>query len=41
MADMDGLKTGNTGAIDDSKDFHVGVPAGKTNFHVKGMDNVD
>ena len=41
MADMDGLKTGNTGAIDDSKDFHVGVPTGKTNFHVKGMDNVD
>ena len=29
------------GAINPEKDFHINVPAGKTNFHVKGMDNVD
>lgn len=29
------------GAINPEKDFHISVPAGKTNFHVKGMDNVD
>lgn len=29
------------GAINQEKDFHISVPAGKTNFHVKGMDNVD
>lgn len=29
------------GAINSEKDFHISVPAGKTNFHVKGMDNVD
>lgn len=27
--------------IDPKKEFYVDVPAGKTNFHVKGMDNVD
>ncbi len=29
------------GAINTEKDFHLNVPAGKTNYHVKGMDNVD
>jgi putative autoinducer-2 (AI-2) aldolase len=30
-----------TGQINPEKDFHLDVPAGRTQYHVKGMDNVD
>ena len=39
MADMDTKE--RTGAINPEKDFHLDIAPGKTNFHVKGMDNVD
>ncbi|WP_130862248.1 3-hydroxy-5-phosphonooxypentane-2,4-dione thiolase [Bacilliculturomica massiliensis] len=29
------------GEIDPEKDFQLSIPAGRTNFHVKGMDNAD
>ena len=39
MADLDTKE--RTGAINPEKDFHLDIAPGKTNFHVKGMDNVD
>ena len=40
MADMDGIKTNNHEGIDPSKNFHTEVAPGKTNYHIKGMDNM-
>ncbi|MCX7614371.1 MAG: 3-hydroxy-5-phosphonooxypentane-2,4-dione thiolase [Clostridiales bacterium] len=40
MADAESSLKEYTG-IDPNKNFHLDVPPGKTNFHVKGMDNVD
>ena len=40
MADAEGTAKEYRG-IDPSKNFYLDVPPGKTNFHVKGMDNVD
>ncbi len=31
----------HSGAIDPNKNFYPDVPAGKTNYHIKGMDNMD
>lgn len=39
MADADAKLV--QGAINSEKEFYLSVPAGKTNYHVKGMDNVD
>ncbi len=41
MADVQGVNTASTGGIDGSKNFYTDVPAKKTQFHVKGMDNVE
>ena len=40
MADMDGIKTNNHEGIDPSKNFHTDTAPGKTNYHIKGMDNM-
>ena len=39
MADTQGVNVHNS--IDPNKNFHLDVPAGKTNFHCKGSDNYD
>ena len=39
MAEME-IKE-RSGAINPEKDFHLDVAPGRTQFHVKGMDNVD
>lgn len=39
MADTQGVAV--HAGIDPSKNFHVEVPAGRTNYHLKGMDNMD
>ncbi len=40
MADLQGVSV-SEGGIDNSKNFYLEIPAAKTNFHVKGMDNVE
>ncbi len=40
MADMDGIKTNNHEGIDPSKNFHTDTAPGKTNYHIKGVDNM-
>ncbi len=39
MAEMEVKE--RTGQINPEKDFHLDVPPGRTQYHVKGMDNVD
>lgn len=40
MADMDGIKKNEHEGIDPLKNFHTDAAPGKTNYHIKGMDNM-